>query len=153
MTMPYSPKFGPARTRRNVSLSPAELAAHLGGAALHDAAAGGRETKAAAVDGGGCAKFILLDIGDMQGWQKASQAITLCCAAGAPIVVSTSPNGHDAAAVHLDPTSETNIAADCWFTFEPLGVTSLVRLSVASTDMQPTELAPADWFPTPRAPA
>jgi hypothetical protein len=101
--------------------------------------------------------LLCLPVGEIFPWQRCAQNVEWSWLAGAPLAVTTSPDGHDAAASHLGPTAQNNmtsqlrVLADHWHTGESLGQWSLVQVSGprARHDMG-TEKAAADWFPRPR---
>ena len=77
--------------------------------------------------------------------------------AGAPLVLTQSPNGHDAHAAHLGPDilggqhPQIVVPAHHWQTATSLGAWTLVGCTVAPAfDFAGFELAPPDWRPTPR---
>jgi len=80
--------------------------------------------------------------------------------AGAPLALTTSPDGHDAAAYHLGPhlaggqQPHICIAPNVWKTAETLGEWTLLSCqSAPAPKADGLEIAPADWFPKPRTPA
>ncbi len=77
--------------------------------------------------------------------------------AGAPMVITLSPNGHDASAHHLGPdiragqSPQIAVPARCWQTAASLGAWTLVGCTVApGFRFEGFELAPPHWRPTPR---
>ena len=77
--------------------------------------------------------------------------------AGAPLVLTTSPNGHDAAARHLGPDIAAGqmpqlvVPAHQWQTAASLGAWTLVGCTVApGFRFEGFELAPPGWRPVPR---
>ncbi len=102
-------------------------------------------------------QWLCLPVGEIYPWQRRNQQVIWQWMAGAPLALTTSPDGHDAAASHLAdatrPNSQPNltIAADHWHTCETLGQWSLVQLSSDKQQaMLNIEKAAADWFPRPR---
>ena len=78
--------------------------------------------------------------------------------AGAPLVLTLSPNGHDAAAHRLGPdfyagqSPQLIVPAGCWQTAASLGAWTLVGCTVApGFRFEGFELAPPGWRPRPRA--
>lgn len=51
----------------------------------------------------GTAIYFLLDIGEASAWHRVDATEIWHWHAGAPLVITTSPNGHDATAQHLGP--------------------------------------------------
>ncbi|MDA9230930.1 cupin domain-containing protein [Alphaproteobacteria bacterium] len=98
-----------------------------------------------------------LPVGEIFPWQRIEQDVEWSWLAGAPLALTTSPDGHDAAASHLGPAQQHNMASqltvlsDHWHTSESLGQWSLVQVSGprARQDVCSTKAAP-DWFPRPR---
>ena len=75
-----------------------------------------------------------------------------------PLVLTMSPNGHDAAAVRLGPNlaagerPQVLVPAGHWQTAESLGEWTLVGCTVTPGFVfESFELAPPDWRPTPRS--
>ena len=78
--------------------------------------------------------------------------------AGAPLVITTSPNGHDAAARYLGPDIAAGqmpqlvVPARHWQTAASLGAWTLCGCTVApGFRFEGFELAPPGWRPVPRA--
>ena len=78
--------------------------------------------------------------------------------AGAPLVLTTSPNGHDAAARHLGADIAAGqhpqlvVPAQHWQTAASLGAWTLVGCTVApGFRFEGFELAPPGWRPVPRS--
>ena len=78
--------------------------------------------------------------------------------AGAPLVLTMSPDGHDASAHHLGPALEARqspqlvVPPGVWQTATSLGAWTLVGCTVApGFDFAKFELAPPGWRPVPRA--
>ena len=77
--------------------------------------------------------------------------------AGAPLVITISPDGHDAAAHRLGPDlargerPQVAVPADAWQTAASLGAWSLVGCTVApGFAFAGFEMAPPGWQPTAR---
>ncbi len=96
--------------------------------------------------------LLLFPVGGFLPWQKADADVTFFWRGGAPLAFSFSPDGHDAAAVHLGPKPELHqqpdhaLAANVWHTGESLGNWTLLERQGTGQ----IEKAAADWFPTPR---
>ena len=81
--------------------------------------------------------YYLLDTGDVSQWHRIDAVETWHWHAGAPLVLTVSPDGHDASAHHLGNDLKAGqrpqfIVPTGWFDFGGF------------------ELAPPDWRPTPR---
>ncbi len=105
----------------------------------------------------GTAIYFLLDIGEASAWHRIDAAEIWHWYAGAPLVLTMSPNGHDASAHHLGPEigrgqrPQLVVPANHWQTATSLGAWTLVGCTVApGFDFATFELAPPDWRPTPR---
>lgn len=100
------------------------------------------------------ASLMLFPVGAFLPWQRRTGAMHLTWQGGAPLTLSFSADGHDAAAVHLGPDAALHqklshqLDAHVWHTAEGLGAWSLVA---CAADDGMIEKAAADWFPTPRA--
>ncbi|RZL88377.1 MAG: cupin, partial [Variovorax sp.] len=77
--------------------------------------------------------------------------------AGAPMVITLSPNGHDASAHRLGPNFSENempqlvVPAGAWQTATTLGEYTLVGCTVSpGFQFESLEMAPPNWRPTPR---
>jgi uncharacterized protein len=106
----------------------------------------------------GTAIYFLLDVGEVSAWHRVDAAEIWHWYAGAPLVISMSPNGHDASAHHLGPEigrgqrPQIVVPAGHWQTATSLGAWTLVGCTVApGFDFAGFELAPPDWRPTPRS--
>ena len=120
------------------------------------------ETFRDAPDGGGrgtvtCIHF-LLQAGEASAWHRIDATEIWHFAAGDPLVLTLSADGHDAEARHLgmDLTKgqclHIVVPPDCWQTAETLGRWTLVSCIVAPAfDFSGFELAPSDWRPGPRS--
>ena len=104
-----------------------------------------------------CIHF-LLQAGEVSAWHRVDATEIWHFAAGDPLVLTLSKDGHDADAKYLgsDLTRDQNphvvIPPHCWQTAETLGRWTLVSCIVAPAfDFAGFELAPKDWRPTPRS--
>lgn len=112
------------------------------------------------VEGGRAASsliYFLLGAGDVSEWHRVDAAEVWHWYAGAPLVITVSPNGHDAEAQHLGPDLKARqrpqfvVPEGWWQTATSLGAWTLVGCTVAPAfDFAGFELAPKDWRPTPR---
>ena len=112
-------------------------------------------------DGRGASSLIyfLLGAGDVSEWHRVDAVEVWHYYAGAPLVITISPNGHDAHAQHLGCDFATGqrpqivVPAGHWQTAVSLGAWTLVGCTVApGFRFEGFELAPPDWRPTPRLP-
>lgn len=101
--------------------------------------------------------YYLLDVGEVSAWHRLDATEVWHWYAGAPLVLTTSPNGHDASAVRLGPDllsgerPQVIVPAGHWQTATSLGAWSLVGCTVApGFTFDCYEMAPPDWRPTPR---
>jgi len=101
--------------------------------------------------------YYLLGLGDVSEWHRVDVAEVWHFYAGAPLVITVSPNGHDASAHHLGPNLARGhrpqfvVPAGWWQTATSLGAWTLVGCTVApGFDFAGFELAPLRWRPTPR---
>jgi hypothetical protein len=108
---------------------------------------------------GACtAIYYLLQAGEVSAWHRVRDATEIWhWYAGAPLVLTISENGHDAAAHRLGTDLEAGhrpqivVPANAWQTAESLGRWTLVGCTVAPAFMfESFEMAPPDWRPTPR---
>lgn len=106
----------------------------------------------------GTAIYFLLDVGEVSAWHRVDAAEIWHWYAGAPLVISVSPNGHDASAHHLGPEigrgqrPQFVVPAGHWQTATSLGAWTLVGCTVApGFDFAGFEMAPPDWRPLPRS--
>ncbi|WP_421856674.1 cupin domain-containing protein [Oricola sp.] len=105
--------------------------------------------------------YFLLEAGDVSHWHRVTDAAEVWhFYAGAPLVLTLSPNGHDCEAHRLGPNllsgerPQLVVPANWWQTATSLGRWTLVGCTVApGFDFASFELAPPDWRPTPRKPA
>jgi uncharacterized protein len=101
--------------------------------------------------------YFLLRAEDVSAWHRVDAVETWHYYAGAPLVITLSPNGHDASAHHLGPHLRVGqrpqivVPAGCWQSAVSLGAWTLVGCTVApGFEFSGFELAPPDWHPTPR---
>lgn len=102
--------------------------------------------------------YYLLEAGDVSAWHRVNDAAEVWhYYAGAPLVLTISPNGHDVASHRLGPNiaagerPQLAIPAGHWQTAESLGAYTLVGCTVAPGFVfEGFEMAPPDWRPTPR---
>jgi len=106
----------------------------------------------------GSALSSLLDTGEVSERHRVDAAEIWHWHAGAPLVITTSPNGHDATAAHLGPDlgrgqqPQIVVPAGHWQTATSLGAWTLVGCTVSPAfTFDGFEMAPPDWRPTPRA--
>jgi predicted cupin superfamily sugar epimerase len=105
----------------------------------------------------GTAIYYLLDVGEVSDWHRVDAAEIWHWHAGAPMVITISPNGHDASAHHLGPALEQGqlpqlvVPAGHWQTATSLGPWTLVGCTVSpGFEFAGFEMAPAGWRPMPR---
>lgn len=100
-------------------------------------------------------RTVLLEIGELIGWQRLPHGLRVDFLAGAPLALTWSADGCHAEAAHLGhpdgrlrPSADLN--ADVWHTAESLGHWSLICLTAESAwaDFD-IEAAAPDWFPRP----
>ena len=101
--------------------------------------------------------LFLLDTGETSEWHRVDATEIWHYHAGAPLVLTTSPNGHDAEARHLGPDlmagqmPQLAVPSGHWQTATSLGAWTLVGCTVApGFRFEGFELAPPGWRPTPR---
>jgi len=101
--------------------------------------------------------YYLLAAGDVSEWHRVDAAEAWHFYAGAPLVLTVSPNGHDAEARHLGPALAVGqrpqivVPAGWWQSATSLGAWTLVGCTVApGFDFAGFELAPPNWRPVPR---
>lgn len=101
--------------------------------------------------------YFLLQAGEVSAWHRVDATEIWHYTAGAPLVITLSPNGHDAEAHRLGPdllagqVGHVVVPPLCWQTAETLGAWTLVSCTVAPAfTFEAFELAPPDWRPTPR---
>jgi predicted cupin superfamily sugar epimerase len=101
--------------------------------------------------------YYLLDVGETSDWHRVDAAEIWLWHAGAPLVLTVSPNGHDAHAQHLGPDlargqrPQIVVPAGHWQTAASLGAWTLVSCTVApGFRFEGFEMAPPNWRPMPR---
>ncbi len=102
--------------------------------------------------------YYLLPVGEVSAWHRVTDATEIWHHyAGAPLVLTLSPNGHDAEAHHLGPDvlagqkPQVVVPEGWWQAAESLGEWTLAGCTVAPAfDFSGFEMAPPDWRPTPR---
>lgn len=101
--------------------------------------------------------YYLLGAGDVSEWHRVDAAEIWHWYAGGPLVLTLSPDGHDAHAMHLGADLKSGqrpqivVPAGHWQSATSLGAWTLVGCTVApGFDFAGFELAPADWRPVPR---
>lgn len=104
--------------------------------------------------------YYLLDVGETSEWHRVDAAEIWHYYAGAPLVISLSPNGHDASAHHLGADlgagqrPQIVVPAGCWQSATSLGAWTLVGCTVApGFAFSGFEMAEPGWRPTPRKPS
>lgn len=105
----------------------------------------------------GTAIYFLLDVGEVSAWHRIDATEIWHWYDGAPLVITVSPNGHDASAHYLGPDIASGqrpqfvVPAGHWQTATSLGAWTLVGCTVSpGFQFQDFEMAPPDWRPTPR---
>jgi predicted cupin superfamily sugar epimerase len=108
--------------------------------------------------GAGTAILFLLSAEQHSHWHRVDAAELWHWHAGGPLVLTLSPNGHDAEAQLLGPDLGANqlpqriVPAGWWQTAASLGRWTLVGCTVSPAfSFAGFELAPPDWRPAPRA--
>ena len=90
----------------------------------------------------------MLDCDNWISWRRRSEEFAVTLDDGDPVVVTISPNGHDAAASILSRPGECkHVPAQNWFTIESLGTKSVIHYK-ADTSVE--EIADENWYPRPR---
>lgn len=104
--------------------------------------------------------YYLLAVGETSEWHRVDAAEIWHFYAGAPLVLTVSPDGHDAAARHLGPglasgqRPQITVPAGTWQSATSLGNWTLVGCTVApGFSFDGFEMAPSDWRPMPRSSA
>jgi predicted cupin superfamily sugar epimerase len=107
----------------------------------------------------GTAIYYLLEGGEVSEWHRVDAAEIWHWYAGGPMVISISPNGHDASAHHLGPVLASGqrpqivVPTGHWQSATSLGAWTLVGCTVSpGFSFEGFEMAPPDWRPTPRKP-
>lgn len=102
--------------------------------------------------------YYLLPVGEVSEWHRVDAVETWHFYAGAPLVLTVSPDGHDAQARHLGgdlaagQRPQIVVPAGWWQTATSLGAWTLVGCTVApGFDFATFELAPPGWRPVPRS--
>jgi predicted cupin superfamily sugar epimerase len=103
--------------------------------------------------------YYLLAAGETSEWHRVDAAETWHFYAGAPLVLTVSPDGHDAQARHLGSElgsgqrPQITVPAGHWQSATSLGAWTLVGCTVApGFRFEGFEMAPPDWRPVPRGP-
>ncbi len=101
--------------------------------------------------------LFLLGVGETSEWHRVDATEIWHYYAGAPLVLTMSPDGHDASAHHLGPAIEAGqrpqlvVPPFVWQTATSLGAWTLVGCTVApGFAFAGFELAPPGWRPVPR---
>ncbi|MEL6436390.1 MAG: cupin domain-containing protein [Pseudomonadota bacterium] len=102
--------------------------------------------------------YFLLEGGDVSHWHRVTDAVEVWHHyAGAPMVITLSPNGHDAQAHRLGTNfgigerPQVIVPANWWQTAASLGHWTLVGCTVSpGFEFSSFELAEPDWRPVPR---
>ena len=107
--------------------------------------------------GAGTAIHFLLRDEEVSEWHRVDAAELWIWQAGSHLVLTTSPDGHDAQARHLGPdlgmrqSPQLLVPKGHWQTAASLGRWTLVCCVVAPAfSFDGFEMAPPDWRPTPR---
>ncbi len=105
----------------------------------------------------GTAIYYLLEAGEVSEWHRVDAAEIWHYYAGAPLVLTISPNGHDAASQHLGPVLTTGqrpqivVPKGHWQSATSLGAWTLVGCTVSpGFEFTGFEMASPGWRPTPR---
>lgn len=116
-----------------------------------------RDSPADGSRGAGTAILYLLKAEEVSHWHRVDATELWHWYGGAPLVLTLSPDGHDAEAQLLGPDLGANqlpqriVPALWWQTAASLGRWTLVGCTVSPAfSFAGFELAPADWRPTPR---
>ena len=116
-----------------------------------------RDQPADGTRGAGTAILFLLAAGEHSHWHRVDAAELWLWHAGGPLVLTLSPDGHDAEAQLLGPDLSAHqlpqrlVPAGWWQTAETLGRWTLVSCTVCPAfRFEAFELAPPDWRPAPR---
>ena len=104
-----------------------------------------------------CIHF-LLQAGEVSAWHRIDVTEVWHFAAGAPLFLDLSPDGHEATAHRLGPDvlagerPHVVVPPSCWQTARSLGAWTLVSCIVAPAfEFEGFELAPPGWRPAPPA--
>ena len=114
-----------------------------------------RDAPADGSRGAGTAILFLLAAGENSHWHRVDASEVWIWQAGGPLVLSLSPDGHDAEAHRLGPDPglalQKTVPPHWWQAAVSLGAWTLVSCVVAPAfNFSGFELAPPDWRPTPR---
>lgn len=133
---------------RALGLSPHPEGGHFRETYRHVAAGGGR--------GAMTAIYYLLQAGEVSAWHRVDAAEIWHFYAGAPLILSLSPEGRSAERVELGidiaagQRPQAVVPAHCWQTAESLGAWTLVGCTVGPAfEFAGFELAPPNWRPAP----
>ena len=103
--------------------------------------------------------YYLLGVGETSEWHRVDAAEVWHYYCGAPLVITVSPDGHDACAHHLGPDIQAGqrpqfvVPAGHWQSATSLGAWTLVGCTVApGFAFAGFELAEPGWRPVPRPP-
>jgi predicted cupin superfamily sugar epimerase len=145
-----------------MTMSPAWLIDHL---AMQAHPEGGhfvetyRDTLASGERGTVTCIHFLLQAGEVSAWHRIDATEIWHFAAGDPLVLTLSENGHDCESRHLGSDLKAGqnlqlvLPPHCWQTAETLGRWTLVSCIVAPAfTFDGFEMAAPDWRPIPRAP-
>lgn len=142
-------RLSAAEVVRLLGLAPHPEGGHYRETFRDPPAAGGRAASTAI--------YYLLALDDVSEWHRVDAAEVWHFYAGAPLVITVSPNGHDASSHHLGPDlglgqrPQFVVPAGHWQTATSLGAWTLVGCTVApGFAFSGFELAPPGWRPTPR---
>ena len=101
--------------------------------------------------------LFLLAAGEVSHWHRVDADELWLWHSGAPLVLTISPDGHDASASWLGPDTAARqslqrmVPRGAWQTATSLGAWTLVSCVVAPAfRFEGFELAPADWRPRPK---
>ncbi len=107
--------------------------------------------------GAGTAILFLLALDQFSHWHRVDASELWIWQAGAPLVLSISPNGHDASAHYLGPDLAVGeslqfvVPPGQWQAATSRGAWSLVTCTVSPAfQFAGFEMAPPDWRPSPR---
>ena len=93
-------------------------------------------------------KKVVLDLDKYLSWRSADRDLELKVTNGDNVVLTISPNGHDAHSMHLENGGASALVKGGeWFTLETIGLRSEICFN--SDDFRETVEA-ADWMPVPR---
>ena len=94
-------------------------------------------------------KKIMLDLDRYLSWRSADRDVELKVTNGDNVVLTISPDGHDAESRYLgNGGASVLVKAGEWFTLETIGTRSEICFNI--DDFRET-VAAADWVPVPRA--